>query len=99
MTPFKQSVGARLELLDAIHYYNRQRPGLGEEFITEAEQLIIAIRANPLRWAPDERGRRKALMKRFRYKLISRICSKEIFLIAAAHNKHVPGSWETRDRD
>lgn len=99
MTPFKQSIGARLELLDAIRYYNHQRPGLGEEFFEEVEQLITAILANPFRWAPDARGRRRALMKRFPYKLIFRIREKDIYLIAAAHHKRAPGYWESRDRD
>lgn len=98
MTPFKQSVGARLELLDAIRYYNRQRPGLGEEFIDEVNQLCAAIVANPLRWAPDERGRRRALMKRFPYKLIFRVRAEDVYLIAAAHNKRAPGYWESRDQ-
>ena len=35
MTPIKPSIGARLELLDAINYYNRQRLGLGEDFLAE----------------------------------------------------------------
>jgi hypothetical protein len=99
MTPFKQSIGARLELLDAIRYYNRQRPGLGEEFFEEVEQLITAILANPLRWAPDARGRRRALMRRFPYKLIYRLRERDVYLIAAAHNKRAPGYWESRDRD
>ncbi|NBV20612.1 MAG: type II toxin-antitoxin system RelE/ParE family toxin [Proteobacteria bacterium] len=98
MTPFKQSVGARLELLDAIRYYNRQRPGLGEEFIGEVNQLCAAVLANPLRWAPDKQGRRRALMKRFPYKLIFRVRVEDIYLIAAAHNKRAPGYWEPRDQ-
>ncbi len=98
MTPIKPSIGARLELLDAIDYYNRQRPGLGEDFLAEVDQLCAAIVANPLRWAPDARGRRRALMKRFPYKLIFRVRAKDIYLVAAAHNKRAPGYWESRDR-
>lgn len=99
MKPIKPSPGARLELLDAIRYYNARRPGLGEDFFAEVEQFYAAIAANPLRWAPDARGRRRALMKRFPYKLIFRVREKDIFLIAAAHNKRAPGYWEPRDHD
>ncbi|NDF01743.1 MAG: hypothetical protein EB034_26300, partial [Verrucomicrobia bacterium] len=72
---------------------------LDEASVTATENgLCAAVLANPLRWAPDKQGRRRALMKRFPYKLIFRVRVEDIYLIAAAHNKRAPGYWEPRDQ-
>lgn len=98
MTPLHYAPGVERELLDAVRYYNRQRPGLGGEFYSEWERVEEVVRANPLRHAPDAGGRRRALLKRFPYKLIYRVRSQDIYVLAAAHNKRAPGYWESRDR-
>lgn len=98
MTPLSYAPGVEHELLDAVRYYNRQRPGLGAEFFEEWERFEEVVRANPLRHAADSRGRRRALLKRFPYKLIYRVRERDIFILAAAHNKRAPGYWESRDR-
>lgn len=98
MTPLSYAPGVERELLDAVRYYNRQRPGLGNEFFVEWERVEEVVRAKPLRQAPDARARRKAFLRRFPYKLIYRIREQDIFILAAAHNKRAPDYWETRDR-
>ena len=98
MRPFTFAPEARAELLDAIRYYNRQHPGLGEEFRAEFVRVRERVIANPLRCAPDEFGLRKALLKRFPYKLVYLIRAHDIYLVAAAHNQRAPGYWESRDR-
>ena len=98
MTPFKYAPGVELELLDVVRYYNRQRLGLGGEFFAEWERFEEVVRANPLRFAADDRGRRRALLKRFPYKLVYRVRERDILILAAAHNKRATDYWEPRDR-
>lgn len=99
MTPLTYALGVERELVDAVRYYERQRPSLGRDFIAEWERVEEVVRANPFRHAADRRGRRQSLLKRFPYKLIYRVREHDIFIIAAAHNKRAPGYWEPRDRD
>ena len=99
MKPITYAPDARAELLDAIRYYNRQRPGLGEEFRLEFIRVRELVVANPLRCAPDKLELRKALLQRFPYKLVHLIRQRDIYVVAAAHNKRAPGYWEPRDRD
>jgi hypothetical protein len=44
---------AKNELIDAIHYYDNQREGLGLEFSNQVKITILAImhiKRNPKRW-------------------------------------------------
>ena len=98
MRAFTFAPEARAELVDAIRYYNRQRSGLGEQFRAEFIRVRELVIANPHRGAPDKLGLRRALLKRFPYKLVYLIRANDIYLVAAAHNKRAPGYWESRDR-
>ena len=99
MKPLTYAPEARAELLDAIRHYNRQRPGLGEEFRLEFIRVRELVVANPLRCAPDKLGLRKAPLQRFPYKLVYLIRQHDLHVVAAAHHKRAPGYWETRNRD
>ena len=95
----KFSTRALREIGEAKEWYELQSPGLGEEFRAEFQRMRELVMANPHRCAPDSRGRRRALINRFPYKLIYKIRAQDIFLLAAAHSKRAPSYWESRDRD
>lgn len=99
MRPLTYAPEARAELLEAIRYYNRRRPGLGEKFRVEFVRVRQLVQANAHRCAADPHGIRKALLNRFPYKLVYQIRANDIYVVAAAHNKRAPGYWEPRDLD
>lgn len=84
------------ELGDAYRYYNRQRAGLGGEFVAEirasAKRLARYPEASPL----QEGEIRKYLLPRFPYKLLYAIRGEKIVVIAVAHQHRDPDYWVDR---
>ena len=56
---------ARLELDEAIGFYERQKAGLGTEFKDAVERMLGRIVATPLRFHPVGGKVRRALLQRF----------------------------------
>ncbi len=61
---------ARLELLDAIDYYELEFSGLGKRFQQEVKSAIKRIIQYPDAWPSEQNGIRKYVMHKFPYKLI-----------------------------
>ena len=61
---------AAIELDDAVHYYNFQSPGLGEQFLQEVLQTIDLISLFPESWSKNTIHTRKAVLRKFPYYLI-----------------------------
>ena len=90
---------ASAEFVEAIRWYETQRPGLGGEFfdvVTATLSLVeSAIQAGtPI--SPDTRSRR-ALVSRFPYQVVYRIRPAEIVVVAIAHMKGRPDYWIHRN--
>jgi hypothetical protein len=57
--------GVREEIDEAYTWYEGQRTGLGEEFLTEVQTVLDRVQQNPELHAPIYRNARRALVKRF----------------------------------
>lgn len=87
---------AKLELEDAIAYYELEHSGLGINFKKEIQKNIERIKKFPLA-ASIERGEiRKSLLHKFPYKILYSIESDHIFIIAIAHQHRKPDYWIER---
>ncbi len=64
---------ARKYLWEAMDWYNRQSPGLGNELMVEFFDLLTKLRNNPHRFKFVLKPFRRVLLKRFPYMLIFRI--------------------------
>lgn len=80
----------------AAHYYDRRRPGLGDEFLDEIAFVVGRIKDKPLAIAPFENGMRARLLGRFPYAIVYRAGSGFAFIVAVAHNARRPGYWRRR---
>jgi hypothetical protein len=60
---------AKLDIANAIHFYNQQRAGLGREFLQELTDLLTRVGENPRQYQAYRRHTRKAVMSRFPYLL------------------------------
>ena len=64
---------ARVELQEAVDFYNTQRSGLGEEFASEVRHTISRILGNPTAWPKLSLNVRRCRVTRFAYGVIYQI--------------------------
>lgn len=87
---------AKLELDDAVLYYELEFPGLGTRFKEEVRKAALRILNYPTA-CPFECGEiRKYVMHKFPYKLLFSIESDHIFIMAVAHQHRNPDYWVDR---
>ena len=58
---------AEHEMFDAACYYERQAPGLGNDFLTKIELALQDIAGAPDRWPVVRDNIRRRLIRRFAY--------------------------------
>jgi plasmid stabilization system protein ParE len=87
---------AQAEVVDAVHYYERQVSGLGARFRAEIGDALKRLQHWPLA-APVERGDiRRLMLSRFPYKLLYSVETDCIYIIAVAHLHRAPEYWIER---
>ncbi len=87
---------ARLELDDAIAYYNNERPGLGYEFSSEFKNTILRVVDFPEAWPRISSRLRRCLFNRFPYALLYQVDEIKIQIVAVMHMRRNPGVWQKR---
>ena len=87
---------AAADVQDAYNWYEEQRPGLGEEFLSSLKLLTQEVAENPLRYPVVYRGTRRALLRRFPYGLFYRIMGDLVVIIACMHGSRNPRIWQSR---
>ncbi len=94
--PVVFQAGVRDEIDDAYDWYEKQRLGLGEDFLVEVQSVLGRIEQNPELHAPSYRNVRHARVKRFPYAVYYRIDHDRIAIIAVHHGKSDPRRWQSR---
>ena len=89
---------AKLELDDAIHFYELEYKGLGRRFKEEVKKAAIRISEYPEAWSVERGDVRKCLLHKFPYKLMYSVESNHIFIIAVAHQHRKPDYWIDREK-
>jgi hypothetical protein len=56
---------AELDLEEAYAWYEKNRPGLGEDFLSSVDACLETIRRQPKMYAPLHEAYRRALIRRF----------------------------------
>jgi len=90
---------ARVELHDAVAYYENCQPGLGAEFFEEVHSAIARIMRYPKAWPATTRYARRCLVNRFPYGVIYHVKPGSIRIYAIAHLHRLPGYWRNREED
>jgi len=57
------------EYREAALWYEKEKPGLGDQFTNAVEAGVGAILENPTRYGPVEQGIRRYAVKRFPYRI------------------------------
>lgn len=78
------------DLNRAVSYYNRQRPGLGDEFRAEVYAVIERLRANPFQFPVVEHDIRRGFVRRFPYSVLFRVVNQDKLhvLVVRHHRRH-----------
>jgi len=87
---------AESDLFDAAAWYERQRKGLGQEFVDAIERAFDRISDNPLQFPVMGRGIRRALLSRFPFGVFFRIEPEQVTVLAVLHASRHPARWRER---
>ena len=89
---------AEADLRQARAWYERQRSGLGTEFILCVEEVLERIDRNPEGYAVVYEGLRRAMTRRFPYAVYFRIAEGEVVIVGVFHMRRHPQKWQQRSK-
>jgi plasmid stabilization system protein ParE len=87
---------ARLELRQAVQFYEGETRGLGADFRAEVRAAIEHVLEHPLSGSPAEAETRRKLLVRFPYSLVYLPRPHPFTIIAVMHHRRRPGYWLDR---
>jgi plasmid stabilization system protein ParE len=84
------------DILSTFRHYQRERSGLGGEFIVELRKTLAKIAERPKSFALYSRQVRTALLARFPYVVYFRLYSDRITVVAVQHGRRSSKAWKGR---
>ena len=87
---------AAVEIETAYRWYEKEREGLGSEFLEAVDKMVKAIAENPEQFPSVRKDIRRAVLRRFPYSIINPILSGHVVVIACFHGKRNPRLWRSR---
>lgn len=87
---------ARIELIDAVAYYEKSSEGVGLRFSREVYATIHRLMANPNLWPSVTENTRRCLTRRFPYSVVYEIREQDVLIVAVAHFGREPFYWKDR---
>lgn len=87
---------AEADVADAQEWYERQRQGLGAEFVLCVEEVFARIERTPGMYGEVYRGVRRALTRRFPYAVYYRVEGDVVVVLGVFHTRRDPRQWQSR---
>ena len=87
---------ARVELDEAVDWYEQRSTGLGPAFLARVREVLDRIAADPRRHATVHLDVRKVLVPRFPYVVLFREGPGEVLVISVFHTSRDPSIWKSR---
>ena len=87
---------AEQDLSDAAGWYEKQRPGMGHEFLDEVLEIFSVIAEAPHMYQSVHRNTRRALIHRFPFGVYYRVEETTIVVVAILHGSRDPRRWKSR---
>jgi toxin ParE1/3/4 len=87
---------AEEDLADAKRWYDRQRRGLGQDFLLCVEEALERIRRIPQGASEVLPGVRRVVVRRFPYGVFYRVDPDQIAVIAVYDSRRDPRGWQAR---
>jgi plasmid stabilization system protein ParE len=101
--PIRTEPEAEEELVEAARWYERQRRGLGLEFLVAIGAAVELIQRQPMGGTPvpgvkDDVPAQRMVLRRFPYAVVFLELETEIRILAFAHKRRRPAYWQQRLR-
>ncbi len=87
---------AEAEIAEAADWYNRERPGLGIDFVLAVNGTLQAVQRNPFQYQIIWREFRRTGVAQFPYGLIYRASERDVTVVACLHGRRNPSVWKKR---
>lgn len=87
---------ARLDIEDAIGWYEDQQPGLGRRLAAELTSLLDRVRTTPLQFPIVGKGVRRGLLNRFPYAVYFLSEQDAVTVLAVLDQRRDPEIWKRR---
>lgn len=84
------------EIDSSFLWYERQRSGLGTEFLDAVENALAEIADHPKRYGFAERDVREYAVTRFPHGIYYRVLPDRIRILAVHHSSRDPENWRSR---
>ena len=96
MTKLLLRSAAAADFDEAYRWYERQKVGLGEEFLTAVDATLRDLLAHPATYPVIHRETRRVLLQRFPYAIFFRLYDETVIVIACMHGRRDPKRWKGR---
>ena len=96
MKPIVFHPDAAQEARDITDYYERIRPGLGDDFRADLEAVLGRIQQNPALYPIESGAIRVCPLHRFPYSVYYEEFADRIWVAAVGHQSRRPGFWARR---
>lgn len=87
------------DLLAARDWYDKQRDGLGDQFVGDFERFVEKIHANPDKCETVLPKTRRGKFRRFPYVLYYRVFADRLEVLGVFHGSRDPKLWQERISD
>ena len=87
---------AEADLVNAREWYERQREGLGAQFLLCVEEVFERIGRTPEMYAVVYHGVRRTFTRRFPYAVYYRVDDHAVVVLGILHTRRDPGEWQSR---
>lgn len=87
---------AAADIEEAHSWYEVQRPGLGDEFLSAVRAVFEVLLESPRRYRVVHRDTRRANLRRFPFSVFYRIVDTDIVVIACFNASRDPRRWRGR---
>lgn len=89
---------AEADLEDAARWYEDERSGLSERFLSDVDRTFSRIAERPLQFPLVAGDVRRALLDTFPYAVYFRTPSDAVVVLAVLHLRRNPKAWRGRAR-
>jgi len=87
---------AEADLAEQFDWYVERKKGLGYDFLTQIRLVFREIEENPLHHAAIYRKARRALVRRFPFKVFYLFEAEKVEILGVIHARRNPHGWQQR---
>ena len=88
---------AKIEIDDAVSFYNLQVTGLGDIFKDVIKSTVKRIASFPTAWTEVQPNIRRCIMHKFPYSVLYTVEKEFVLIVAVAHHHRKPSYWSSRE--